>query len=219
VNSSPVNKWNTGPARWFQIWPQNLRQYPLYTNGLKCSNKGVMNRVYFDSFWIDASLYEASKFYMMDSQLSNSQALLQARLGRAQLELGQPLLQIPTTVRLLRPETEFFYWLQYNEGPSLESTCFQAVVPENVERFRDWLRLRCARLLEAISFLGRNSRLLSHAIQLLLKKLARPLFPYQLMSRERAWCLSHGARPPREDAGICRPAFAERGRVCCEAAC
>jgi hypothetical protein len=38
--------------------------------------------------------------------------------------------------------------------------------------------------------------------------LVRPVFPFHLISKERAWSLLHGAHPPRQDAGIPTPAFA-----------
>ena len=38
--------------------------------------------------------------------------------------------------------------------------------------------------------------------------LLRPVFPFHLISKERAWSLLHGAHPPRHDAGIPTPAFA-----------
>lgn len=38
--------------------------------------------------------------------------------------------------------------------------------------------------------------------------LVRPVFPFHVISKERAWSLLHGAHPPRHDAGIPMPAFA-----------
>jgi len=37
--------------------------------------------------------------------------------------------------------------------------------------------------------------------------LVRPVFPFRLISKERAWSLLHGAHPPRHNAGISTPAF------------
>ena len=189
----------------------------------------VMYRAHLDTScllnmsWIDAGFDQVSKFHLLPFQLFNEQALLRAKLGRVQLELNHWFLPTPAAIHdEHRSETELFYWLQYSIETGVQSTCFRAVTPENLEEWCHWWRLgkiRFERLLEAISFLTRNSRQLSHAIQLLLKKLARPFFPFQFISREHAWSLLHGSHPPRLDAEVPRPAFVESGRVCCEPAC
>jgi hypothetical protein len=173
--------------------------------------------------WLNVSFNSLSKLHMLAFQLSQEEALLRAKLGRVQLEFNHWLLPTPAAIYdELTSETELFYWLQYSGETAVQSTCFQAVTPEKLEEWHHWWRLdkiRSARLLEAIRSLTRNSRQLSHAIHLLLKKLARPLFPFQLISREHAWSLLHGSHPPRLDAEMPQPAFAEPGRVCCESAC
>jgi hypothetical protein len=44
--------------------------------------------------------------------------------------------------------------------------------------------------------------------QTILVFLLRPVFPFHIISKERAWSLLHGAHPPRHNAGIPTPAFA-----------
>jgi hypothetical protein len=179
--------------------------------------------VYADVSWLNVSFNSLSKFQMLAFQLSHQEALLRAKLEFAELQLKQLLFPTPAPIhRDIRPENELFYWWANTDAPEVQSISFQAVTSENLEQWHRWWRLgkmRFARLQEAVAFLGRKLKLLSHAIQLLLKALGRPLFAYQLLGREHPWCLLHGAHPPRQHAGIFRPAFAEPGRVRCEPAC
>jgi len=188
-----------------------------------------MYRAYLDTScllnmsWIDAGFDQVSKFHMLAFELYNAQALLRAKLGRAQLEMSHWDLPTPAAIHdEARSETELYYWLQYGAETSIQSTCFRAVRSESLDDWQQWWRLdriRFARLQEIISLLKQSYLWVGHLVSLLVDRLARPLFPYQLTLRERAWSLLHGSHPPRQDAEICRPAFAEPGRVCCEPAC
>lgn len=156
---------------------------------------------------IDAGLHLASENHMLAFQLPHEQARVRANLARARLQLSHWFFPAPEAIN--HELSERFSWLQYRSESA--ATCFQVVTVENLEEWQRWWRLdniRSARLLKVIGYLKRKSGLLSRAIQLL-KNLARPLFPYQLIRREQAWCLLHGAHPPREDAGVGRPAFTE----------
>lgn len=219
---------NVPPAPVSQIWGKNLRQSPLYTNGLKCSNIIVMDIVYFDAFrhpntsWIYTGFDQATKSHALAHQLYNAQALLRAKLGRAQLELDNWRAPTPAVACEGRSDAAQFYWLQYGGESSVQSTSFNAMRSENLDEWQQWWRLdsiRFIRLQKIISLLRQHYRWVGYLVALLVDRLARPLFPYQLILRERAWTLLHGSHPPRQDAGISRPAFAEPGRVCCEPAC
>jgi hypothetical protein len=162
--------------------------------------------------WIDAGHDVAGKNHMLACQLLPEQAWVRANLTLAQLQLSYSFFPTPKEANK-ELSAEPFSWLQY--CAESVTTCFQVVTPESLEEWQRWWRLekiRSARLLNAIDLLRRESRLLSRAIQLL-KNLAHPLFPYQTIRREQAWWRLHGAHPPREDAGVSRPAFAEPGRV------
>ncbi len=150
-----------------------------------------------DNTWIDADV-----------------ALIQDRLRRAQLEL----MQLYTAASDLAIRTNsgpgVFYWLPFSgDGPiqTVTSTTFQR---EDWWRFN---RIRVTNLREAISLLRQSSRLLGHTVSLRLKKLTYPHFCCQLVTKDRIWCLLHGAHPPRTDPGICRPVSAELGRAPCGA--
>ncbi len=171
---------------------------------------------------IDPSCGQGSIFRMLAFQLYDAQALLRVKLGRAQLELSHGFLPTPPPIYdEARPQTGAYYWLQYGGETSVQSPCFEAVRSESLEEWQRWWRLdriRFARLHEIISLLKQSYLWVRHLISLLVDRLTRPLFPYQLVLRERAWSLLHGSHPPRQDAGIFQPAFAEPGRVC-EPAC
>jgi hypothetical protein len=62
----------------------------------------------------------------------------------------------------------------------------RAIRRESFDLLEGWCRVCCA------------------AVNILL----RPLFRFLLISRERDWCLLHGAHPPRQNAGISAPVFA-----------
>ncbi len=189
----------------------------------------VMDHAYLDMScllnmsWSDADFDQVSKFHMLAFHLDNAQALLRAKLGRAQLELSHLLPPTPAAIcDQARFETELYHWLQYDGETSAQLTSFQAVRSENLDEWqRSWRldRFRLARWQEIISLLRQSYLWVGRLVSMLIDRLTRPLFSYQIIRRERAWSLLHGSHPPREDAGISRPAFAEPGRVCCEPAC
>ena len=182
----------------------------------------VWELVYQDTSWIDAGFGQAGKSWALNCSLLSSRALLRDKLRRAQVELGQQLPPMPGTVEATGPEMGIFSSIQFSGETSVQTPYFLPVASEAVEEWQRWwqlFRIRNERLRETVRLLRQRSRLLNLAISLLLEMLTCPSFLYQLVRRERAWCLLHGSHPPRQNAGICRPAFAEPGRVGCTRVC
>jgi len=149
------------------------------------------------------------------SSLVGERAILLEKLSRAEMALEEPLPAFPAPFRVyyLSPESSF---TRSGSAPEVTqpSPLFQE--PEQPQYFCcvvQPLQIRAEHLREMVGVLRERCRQLSLAISLLLDMLVSPLFPYQLVRRERAWCLIHGSHPPRPDAGVRGPAVAEFGRV------
>lgn len=182
----------------------------------------VWNFLYRDASWMDASGEQAMRYVVDASSFFFERALLRSELRRAQAELDDLWPPMPDTADLASPGWGIFQWFQFTARTSVQLPHSLTVTSELIEEWQQWwqrFHVRIERLQETIKLVRQRSRLLDLAISLLLEVLTFPRFPYQLIRRERAWCLLHGSHPPKQDAGICRPAFVELGRVCCEQVC
>jgi hypothetical protein len=172
----------------------------------------VSNYIHRNAWRLDTALVHGSgKTLSLSLQLFAERALVKKRLERAQAQLRELLLRVPDVTYFVDPEIETLYWLKGVAAVSDSASSIVAVRAKSIETWREWWRhdrMRVARLGKAISVLRQRSRLLLHALRLLLMSLACPRFLAQLICRERAWCLLHGSHPPRKYAGASRPAFA-----------
>lgn len=166
------------------------------------------------SRWLDQSFHRASKYRMASFQLLIDHFQLRAKVGRNRLEVSDWSFPFPTPfdTGLIGSEFEPYYWLEYSSETSVVATSFRVLSPESVEEWHRWRWLtefRLARWREVFAGVKLNVKLGTLVWQLLLKTLCRPLFADHLSRREYLWMLLHGAHPPRQDAGIFRPAFAQ----------
>jgi hypothetical protein len=154
------------------------------------------------SRWLDPSLPLASKYGMVSFQLLIDRFQLRAKVGRSRLEESD--WSFPFPAPLDNGLFELYYWVEHSSETSAS--------PQNVEEWHRWRWLteyRFARWRETSARVKLTLRLVTQAWQLLLKTLCRPLFADHSSRKEHLWMLLHGAHPPRQDAGIFRPAFAQ----------
>ena len=177
----------------------------------------VSDFAYREASWIELSVDRTGNFPALASLLFSKRALLENSLRRAQVELSQQLPPMLDTRELAGWETgTFFSWMQFSGETLFQPPCFLTAASEAVDEWHRRFRLfefRIERLSETVRLLRQRSRLLNLAIGLLLQIPACTRFLFQLVRRERSWYLLHGSHPPRPDAAICLPAFAEPGRV------
>jgi hypothetical protein len=169
--------------------------------------------------WNDAISSELISVHVPSLSISGQQTLLQDRLSLAQTGLSQLYTPIGDVV-----PSDPLPWI-FNELPfTIESkipptTYIFTLTPERVEGWQRWWRLgkvHAERLRRTIEILERGSRLLSHVIRLILRKLTYPDFLYQFIRRERAWSLLHGSHPPKMMVQECADLHSQNfGRVSC----
>jgi hypothetical protein len=165
------------------------------------------------SRWLDQSPPLASKYGMVSFQLLIDRFQLRAKVGRNRL--AESDWSFPFSAPLdngLGSEYELYYWVEHSSETSAVPTSFRVVSPKSVEEWHRWRWLteyRFARWRETFAGVKLTLRLVTQAWQLLLKTLRRPLFADHFSHKEHLWMLLHGAHPPRQDAGIFRPAFAQ----------
>ena len=170
-----------------------------------------------DIFWIGSDLDPNAHYHQPDFVFLTDHAMVVGELKRANVELSQTL-AVPEPPQVAIRGAEYFYWLSFSSGMLAESNTLWVATADMLEEWHQWWRRDRAlieRLQETLGLLRRLSRLLRRAIRLLVRPHIRPDFHRHISRSERVWLLLHGAHPPREDAGKCRPAFAEPGRVCC----
>ena len=161
---------------------------------------------------LNDSLSWASKFPLLSFQHFIDRFELRAKLGRNRLAESDWSFPFPPPLdRGLGSELELYYWVEDSSETSVVSS-FCVVSPKSIEEWHRWRWLteyRFARWREIFAGVKLNVRLATQAWQLLLKTLCRPLFADHLSRKEYIWMLLHGAHPPRQDAEIFRPAFAQ----------
>jgi hypothetical protein len=162
---------------------------------------------------LDQSFHWASNYHMSSFQPLIDRFKLRANVGRNRLDVNDWSFPFPTLFDsgLISFRFEGYYWVDYcNETAA--ATSIHKVSPESVEEWHRWRRLtefRFARWREIFAEVKLNVRLATQAWQLLIKTLSRPAFANDLSRKAHIWMLLHGAHPPRKDAGISRPAFAQ----------
>jgi len=166
------------------------------------------------SYLLDQGFRRASNYHMLPFQLLVDRFQFRATVGRNRLQESDwsfPFLT-PFDNKLIGPRFEGYYWVEYCSQASNPGTSIPVVSPESVKKWHCWrwvTEFRLARWGEIFAGVKLNVRLGTLVWQLLLKTLCRPLFADHLSRTEHFWMLLHGAHPPRQDAGIFRPAFAQ----------
>jgi hypothetical protein len=191
---------SSGGASMVYMWPQNLFQA--------------------DSSWINLSFgrFMKTPVYNSSFYLDGQHKIAWTKLERTRLELSQSLPTVPYNVQTAACATQpgLIGGSQINWYPLISPDESLAITPQMVEQWQWAWRLFATgkeRLRETIKVLRKRLEILNRAIGLLLHLLSAPTFLHQLIRLERAWSLLHGAHPPKNDAGKCRPACAESGRA------
>jgi hypothetical protein len=167
--------------------------------------------------WIDIGFLQPGASGALLPSLLSKRAVNLYRLERARVELSQLIPAMPEPFESTRLEIWAYYCNLVGDGPSLQLDSFLPTATVVTSEWRSsWqlLQFRVECLREKVRFLRQRSRLLNYGIALLLVILACPRFLCQFIRRERAWSLLHGSHPPRQNAGLAKPGFAQLGRVC-----
>jgi hypothetical protein len=187
----------------------------------ECVDMEWANVILFDLWWPKSDLKPEAVSGKLLSSLVGGRAILLEKLSRAEMALEEqlPFDPAPFRVYYLSPESS-----STRSGSAPEITQPSPLFPESEQPqyfccVVQPLQIRVEHLREMVRVLRERCRQLSVAIRLLLDMLVSPVFPYQLVRRERAWCLIHGSHPPRPNAGLRGPAVAEFGRVSHARAC